>query len=30
VDGVQLDYASHGSGPPIVRAATWLTHLDFD
>ena len=21
---------SHGSGPPIVRAATWLTHLDFD
>ena len=25
-----LAYAVHGSGPPIVRAATWLTHLDFD
>jgi pimeloyl-ACP methyl ester carboxylesterase/DNA-binding CsgD family transcriptional regulator len=20
----------HGSGPPLVRTATWLTHLDFD
>ena len=29
-DGVQLAYAVHGSGPPIVRVATWLTHLDFD
>jgi pimeloyl-ACP methyl ester carboxylesterase/DNA-binding CsgD family transcriptional regulator len=29
-DGVRLAYALHGSGPPIVRAATWLTHLDFD
>jgi len=29
-DGVRLAYASHGSGPPIVRTATWLTHLDFD
>ena len=29
-DGVRLAYASHGSGPPLVRAATWLTHLDFD
>ena len=29
-DGVRLAYAVHGSGPPIVRAATWLTHLDFD
>lgn len=29
-DGVQLAYAVHGSGPPILRAATWLTHLDFD
>ena len=29
-DGVGLAYAVHGSGPPIVRAATWLTHLDFD
>ena len=29
-DGVGLAYAVHGQGPPIVRAATWLTHLDFD
>jgi pimeloyl-ACP methyl ester carboxylesterase/DNA-binding CsgD family transcriptional regulator len=29
-DGVRLAYAAHGRGPPIVRAATWLTHLDFD
>ena len=29
-DGVRLAYAVHGSGPPIVRAATWLTHLEFD
>lgn len=29
-DGVSLAYAVHGSGPPIVRVATWLTHLDFD
>lgn len=29
-DGVRLAYAVHGHGPPLVRAATWLTHLDFD
>jgi pimeloyl-ACP methyl ester carboxylesterase/DNA-binding CsgD family transcriptional regulator len=29
-DGVRLAYATHGSGPPIVRAATWLTHLELD
>jgi pimeloyl-ACP methyl ester carboxylesterase len=29
-DGVRLAYAVHGHGPPIVRAATWLTHLEFD
>jgi pimeloyl-ACP methyl ester carboxylesterase len=29
-DGVKLAYAVHGRGPPLVRAATWLTHLDFD
>ncbi len=29
-DGVRLAYSVHGSGPPLVRAATWLTHLDFD
>jgi pimeloyl-ACP methyl ester carboxylesterase/DNA-binding CsgD family transcriptional regulator len=29
-DGVRLAYAVHGSGPPLVRPATWLTHLEFD
>jgi len=29
-DGVTLAYAVHGRGTPIVRAATWLTHLHFD
>ena len=29
-DGVRLAYALHGSGLPLVRAATWLTHLDHD
>jgi pimeloyl-ACP methyl ester carboxylesterase/DNA-binding CsgD family transcriptional regulator len=29
-DGLRLAYATHGRGPPLVRAATWLTHLDFD
>jgi pimeloyl-ACP methyl ester carboxylesterase/DNA-binding CsgD family transcriptional regulator len=29
-DGTRLAYAVHGSGPPLVRVATWLTHLDFD
>jgi pimeloyl-ACP methyl ester carboxylesterase/DNA-binding CsgD family transcriptional regulator len=29
-DGVRMAYAVHGSGPPIVRVATWLTHLEFD
>src|SRR5947207_15642719 len=29
-DGVRLAYAVDGSGPPIVRVATWLTHLEFD
>ena len=29
-DGVPLAYAVHGRGPPLVRAATWLTHLHFD
>jgi pimeloyl-ACP methyl ester carboxylesterase len=29
-DGVRLAYAAVGSGPPIVRAAHWITHLDFD
>ncbi|HEY4097545.1 MAG TPA: alpha/beta fold hydrolase [Baekduia sp.] len=29
-DGVRLAYAVCGRGPPVVRAATWLTHLDVD
>jgi pimeloyl-ACP methyl ester carboxylesterase/DNA-binding CsgD family transcriptional regulator len=29
-DGTGLAYAVHGRGPPLVRVATWLTHLDFD
>jgi len=29
-DGVRLAYATSGSGPPLVKAATWLTHLDYD
>lgn len=29
-DGVRLAYASMGSGAPLVRAAHFLTHLEFD
>jgi len=29
-DGVRLAYGVHGSGPPLVRVATWLTHLQYD
>lgn len=29
-DAVKLAYAVHGSGPPIVRVATWMTNLEFD
>jgi pimeloyl-ACP methyl ester carboxylesterase/DNA-binding CsgD family transcriptional regulator len=29
-DGVRLAYATHGHGPPIVKAAHWLTHLEYD
>lgn len=29
-DGVQIAYATHGRGPPLVRAGTWMTHLEFD
>jgi pimeloyl-ACP methyl ester carboxylesterase/DNA-binding CsgD family transcriptional regulator len=29
-DGVQLAYASVGSGPPLVKAANWLSHIEFD
>jgi pimeloyl-ACP methyl ester carboxylesterase/DNA-binding CsgD family transcriptional regulator len=29
-DGVRIAYAVHGSGPPLVKAANWLTHLERD
>lgn len=29
-DGVTLAYASSGEGPPLVKAANWLTHVDHD
>jgi len=29
-DGVKLAVGSYGSGPPLVRAATWLTHVEYD
>jgi DNA-binding SARP family transcriptional activator/pimeloyl-ACP methyl ester carboxylesterase len=29
-DGTQIAYATVGSGPPLVKTANWLNHLDFD
>jgi pimeloyl-ACP methyl ester carboxylesterase len=29
-DGVRLAYATMGDGPPLVKVANWLSHLDFD
>jgi pimeloyl-ACP methyl ester carboxylesterase len=29
-DGVRLAIATVGKGPPLVRAATWLTHVEMD
>lgn len=29
-DGVRLAYATTGQGPPLVRAAHFLTHVEFD
>lgn len=29
-DGERLAYATVGSGPPLVRAAHWITHLDYE
>ena len=29
-DGVRLAYAKVGEGPPLVRAANWMTHLAYD
>ncbi|MGD8818262.1 MAG: helix-turn-helix transcriptional regulator, partial [Acidobacteriota bacterium] len=29
-DGVRIAWSSSGSGPPLVKAANWLNHLEFD
>ena len=29
-DGVRIAYASSGQGPPLVKVANWLSHLEFD
>jgi pimeloyl-ACP methyl ester carboxylesterase/DNA-binding winged helix-turn-helix (wHTH) protein len=29
-DGVRIAYSKAGSGPPLVKAANWLNHLDFE
>jgi pimeloyl-ACP methyl ester carboxylesterase/DNA-binding SARP family transcriptional activator len=29
-DGVRIAYATVGSGPPLLKTANWLNHLEFD
>lgn len=29
-DGVRIAYATSGEGPPLLKPANWLTHLEFD
>lgn len=29
-DGARLAVGTYGSGPPLVRAGTWLTHVEYD
>ena len=29
-DGTRLAYATTGSGPPLVKTANWLSHLEYD
>ena len=29
-DGVRLAWATSGAGPPLIKAATWLSHLEYD
>jgi pimeloyl-ACP methyl ester carboxylesterase/DNA-binding CsgD family transcriptional regulator len=30
VDGVTLAWATSGTGPPLVKVANWLSHLEYD
>src|SRR6187399_972741 len=29
-DGIKLAYAISGNGPPLLKTANWLNHLEFD
>jgi pimeloyl-ACP methyl ester carboxylesterase/DNA-binding CsgD family transcriptional regulator len=29
-DGIRLAWAEAGTGPPVVKAANWLTHLEYE
>ncbi|WP_395644769.1 alpha/beta fold hydrolase [Terricaulis sp.] len=29
-DGVQIAYATVGAGPPLLKTANWMNHLEFD
>jgi pimeloyl-ACP methyl ester carboxylesterase/DNA-binding CsgD family transcriptional regulator len=29
-DGARIAWASHGSGPPLIKTSNWLTHLEYD
>jgi len=29
-DGTSIAYATSGNGPPLVKAANWLSHVEFD
>jgi DNA-binding winged helix-turn-helix (wHTH) protein len=29
-DGVRIAYASVGAGPPLVKTANWMNHLEYD
>jgi len=29
-DGARIAYATTGRGPPLVKAANWMTHLDYE
>jgi DNA-binding winged helix-turn-helix (wHTH) protein/pimeloyl-ACP methyl ester carboxylesterase len=30
LDGINIAYAAVGSGPPLLKAANWLTHIEYD